>query len=246
MNKVTNNKVTSKNREIKKVTNMPKAVNYTDEEILLSLIWSIPKKMTKGQIGRLLGIKSAGQKHWRERLERLAKIGLISIETINAGELFFGSPILKYYVTEANLETIWHRYFINHDERHNLVNDPFLTPFSAGIWNVTSSSEFSKLVGTKFNYYFLCAKNESNHVDHSGLLKSMSKEKIWKTMDAVLSIAWKTEAYRRKPVLIDSLTSEQKKVYGVITSLYDKQVKARPKEYKQFKALFEKNFKYYI
>jgi len=36
---------------------MPKAANYTDEQILLALIWSMPKRMTKGQLGRLLGIK---------------------------------------------------------------------------------------------------------------------------------------------------------------------------------------------
>jgi len=47
---------------------MPKAANYADEEILLALIWSIPKRLTKGQVGRLLGVKSAGQKHWRETL----------------------------------------------------------------------------------------------------------------------------------------------------------------------------------
>ena len=86
---------------------MPKTVNYTDEEILLALIWTMPKKMTKGQIGRLLGIKSAGQKHWRERLEKLGERKLLSIEKIETGEMFFGSPILKYYLTEENLEQIW-------------------------------------------------------------------------------------------------------------------------------------------
>src|SRR3989344_2802232 len=198
---------------------MPKAANYTDEEILLALIWSMPKRMTKGQIGRLLGIKSAGQKHWRERFDKLGQKNLLSIEKLDAGELFHGSPILKYYLTEANLEAIWRQYFINYDERHGLVNDPFLTPFSAGIWNVTSSPEFSRLVGSKFNYHFLCAKNNANTVNPSERIKSVSKEKIWKIMDAVLSIAWKTEAYRRKPVLMDTLTAEQKKSFSLVSSI---------------------------
>ena len=225
---------------------MPKAPNYTDREILLALIWSMPKRMTKGQIGRLLGIKSAGQKHWRERLGALGAKNLLSIEKLDGGDLFFGSPILKYYLTEANLEAIWSQYFINYDERHGLVNDPFLTPFSAGIWNVTSSPEFSKLVGSKFNYYFLCAKNEANHVNPVERVKSVSKEKSWKIMDAVLSIAWKTEAYRRKPVLMDTLDSGQKKTYDIITSLYEKQIKAHPADYKKFTALFKKSFRYYL
>ena len=225
---------------------MPKAANYTDEEILLALIWSMPKRMTKGQIGRLLGIKSAGQKHWRERFDKLGQKNLLSIEKLDAGELFHGSPILKYYLTEANLEAIWRQYFINYDERHGLVNDPFLTPFSAGIWNVTSSPEFSRLVGSKFNYHFLCAKNNANTVNPSERIKSVSKEKIWKIMDAVLSIAWKTEAYRRKPVLMETLSSEQKKTYSTITSLYEGQLKAHSADYKRFGELFEKNFKYYL
>ena len=120
---------------------MAKATNYADEEILLALIWTMPKKLTKGQIGRILGIKSAGQKHWSGRLKKLGGKNLLSIETLDAGELFSGSPILKYYLNEGNLEEIWNHYFINYDERHGLVNDPFLTPFSAGIWNVTSSPE---------------------------------------------------------------------------------------------------------
>ena len=225
---------------------MPKAANYSDEEILLALIWSMPAKMTKGQIGRILGIKSAGQKHWRERLERLGAKGLLSIEKLDAGDLFFGSPILKYYLSEKNLEEIWSQYFINYDERHGLVNDPFLTPFSAGIWNVTSSPEFSELVGSKFNYHFLCAKNEANSVKPSARLASLSKEKIWKIMDAVLSIAWKAEAYRRKPVLMDTLNKEQKKAYGIVTSIYEGQIKAHPADYKKFTAMFEKSFKYYL
>ncbi|MFA6213727.1 MAG: hypothetical protein WC717_00420 [Candidatus Micrarchaeia archaeon] len=224
---------------------MPKAVNYTDEEILLALIWSMPKKVTKGQIGRLLGIKSAGQKHWRERLEKLGKKSLLSIERLDTGELFFGSPILKYYLTEANLEAIWAYYFSN-DERTGRVNDPFLTPFSAGIWNVTSSPEFSRLVGSKFNYHFLCAKNEANPINALERIRSASKEKIWKTMDAVLSIGWKTEAYGRKPVLMDTMSPEQKKAYKTIKSIYDGQVKAHPADYKKFTALFEKDFKYYL
>jgi len=225
---------------------MPKAPNYTDEEILLSLILCMPKKMTKGQIGRILMIKSAGQKHWRERLERLGAKNLLSIDKLDAGELFFGSPILKYYLTEANLEAIWRHYFIIYDERHGLVNDPFLTPFSAGIWNVTSSPEFSKLVGSKFNYHFLCAKNEANPVKPTESIKTLSKEKVWKFMDALLSVGWKTEAYQRKPVLMDTLNSDQKKVYGIIASLYAEQVKAHPADYKKFMVLFEKNFKYYL
>ena len=64
---------------------MPKAANYTDEEILLALIWTMPNKMTKGQIGRLLGIKSAGQKHWRDRFERLGKKNLLSNEKLDLG-----------------------------------------------------------------------------------------------------------------------------------------------------------------
>jgi hypothetical protein len=225
---------------------MPKAVNYSDEEILLALILAMPKKMTKGQIGRLLGIKSAGQKHWRERLERLGKKNLLSIEKLDAGELFFGSPILKYYLTGANLEAIWHQYFTNHDERHGLVNDPFITPFSAGIWNVTSSPEFSKLVGSKFNYDFLCAKNEATPTKPSQSIGPLSKEKIWKIMDILLSVSWKTEAYRRKPVLMETLNLEQKKAYKIITSLYEGQIKVHPVDYKKFTVLFEKNFKYYI
>jgi len=227
---------------------MPKAANYTDEEILLALIWTMPNKMTKGQIGRLLGIKSAGQKHWRDRFERLGKKNLLSIEKLDlgGGELFHGSPILWYYLTEANLEAIWRQYFIHYDERHNLVNDPFLTPFSAGIWNVTSSLEFSKLVGSKFNYHFLSATNEATPIKPSVRIGSVSKEKTWKLMDAVLSIGWKTEAYRRKPVLLDTLTPEQKKAYNLVNSLYDEQIKAHPADYKKFTALFEKNFKYYL
>jgi len=221
-------------------------VNYTDEEILLALIWTIPQKMTKGQIGRILGIKSAGQKHWRERLERLGVKSLLSIEKLDAGDLFHGSPILKFYLTEANLEAIWRHYFTNHDERHALVNDPFLTPFSAGIWNVTSSPEFSRLVGSKFNYGFLCAKNAANPIRPSERIASLSKEKVWKIMDAVLSVGWKTEAYRRKPVLMDTLDAEQKKAYAIVNSLYDAQIRAHPADYKKFTALFEKNFKYYL
>lgn len=225
---------------------MPNAVNYTDEEILLALIFALPKKMTKGQVGRLLGIKSAGQKYWSERFKKLGEKGLLSIEKLDAGDLFSGSPILKYYLTEANLDAIWRHYFIHYDERHNLVNDPFLTPFSAGIWNVTSTPEFSRLVGSKFNYYFLSAKNEAHQSDPSERIKSLEKEKIWKSMDAVLSIAWKTEAYRRKPVLTDTLNPAQKKTFKMITALYEAQIKAHPADYKTFTTLFEKNFKYYI
>ncbi len=225
---------------------MANAVNYSDEEILLALIWTMPDRLTKGQIGRILGIKSAGQKHWRERLEKLGEKKLLSIETLDAGELFFGSPILKYYLTEANLEAIWRQYFVHYDERHRLVNDPFLTPFSAGIWNVTSSPEFCALVGTKFNYYFLCAKNEANPIAPAERIESLSKEKVWKIMDAVLSIGWKTEAYRRKPALMETLNAEQRKAYAVVESLYCAQIKAHPADYKKFTALFEKNFKYYL
>ena len=225
---------------------MSKPVNYTDEEILLALIWNMPKKLTKGQIGRLLGIKSAGQKHWRERFEKLGEKNLLSIVRLDAGDLFSGSPILQYYLREENLETIWRYYFIHYDERHNLVNDPFLTPFSAGIWNVTSSPEFSKLVGSKFNYYFLCAKNGANPIKPSERIAAVSKEKIWKIMDAVLSRAWKTEAYRRKPVLMDTLDAEQRKAYNLVNSVYDEQIKAHGADYKKFEILFEKNFKYYL
>ena len=225
---------------------MPRAANYADEEILLALIWTMPKKQTKGQIGRVLGIKSAGQKHWRERLEKLGKKNLLSIEALDAGELFHGSPILRYYLTGANLEAIWNQYFIHYDARHALVNDPFLTPFSAGIWNVTSSPEFSKLVGSKFNYHFLCAKNNASIISPLESIKSASKGKIWKIMDAVLSVGWKTEAYQRKPVLMETLSLDQKKTYRLVTSLYDGQVKAHPADYDRFKALFKENFKYYL
>ncbi len=225
---------------------MPRSANYADEEILLALIWSIPKKLTKGQIGRLLGIKSAGQKHWRERLIKLAERQLLTVEKLDAGDLFYGSPILKYTVTDSNLETIWRQYFVHYDERHSLVNDPFLSPFSAGIWNTTSSAEFSKLVGSKFNYYFLLAKNEANPVKASKRIESLTKEKVWKIMDAVLSIAWKTEAYRRKPVLLDTLNAEQKKMYALVTEIYEATIKKYPAEYKKFSELFDKNFKYYL
>jgi len=225
---------------------MAKPANYGNTEILLALIWSMPKKLTKGQVGRLLGIKSAGQKHWGERLGKLAENKLLSIEKPGARESRARSPTLLYYLTAANLEAIWRRYFINYDERHTLVKDPFLTPFSAGIWNVTSSPEFSKLVGSKFNYEFLCAKNEANPVKPLESIRSVSKEKIWKTLDAVLSIGWKTEAYRRKPVLMDTLDQAQKKTYDIITSLYTEQIKAHQADYKKFSKLFEKNFKYYI
>ena len=198
------------------------------------------------QIGRILGIKSAGQKHWGERLKRLGEKSLLSVEKLDAGELFFGSPILKYYLDEENLEAIWSHYFINYDERHGMVNAPFLTPFSTGIWNVTSSPEFSKLVGSGFNYHFLCAKNEANPLKASERLASLRKEKIWKIMDAVLSICWKMEAYRRKPVLMDTLNPGQKKAFNIITTLFDEQIKAHPADYKKFTALFEKNFKYYL
>ena len=224
---------------------MPKSTNYTDEEILLALMRTMPKKMSKGQIGRLLGIKSAGQKHWGMRLAKLGKQNLLSVKRLDTGELFFGSPILMYYLSDENLEAIWCQYFINYDERHALVHDPFITPFSAGIWNVTSTPNFSKLVGSKFNYYFICAKNDATTFksDSTG---SPSKEKIWKIMDAMFSIGWKTEAYQRKPVLMDTLNSEQKKAYGIVTSIYAEQIKAHPAEYKKFTALFEKNFKYYL
>ena len=225
---------------------MPKTANYTDEELLLALIGAMPKKMTKGQIGRLLKIKSAGQKHWSKRLEKLCKKNLLSVEKMNTGELFSGSPILMYYLTGANLEAIWSQYFINYDERHNLVNDPFLTPFSAGLWNVTSSPEFSKLVGSKFNYHFLCAKNEATTITPLNGIGSDTKERVWKNMDAVLSVGWKMEAYMRKPVLMDTLNPEQKKAYTAITLIYAGQIEAHPADYAKFTALFEKGFKYYL
>ena len=106
--------------------------------------------------------------------------------------------------------------------------------------------EFSRLVGSKFNYHFLCAKNEANPTKPPERIASLRKEKIWKIMDAVLSIGWKTEAYRRKPVLMDTLNSEQKKAYNIITSLYEGQIQAHPADYKKFTALFEKSFKYYL
>lgn len=225
---------------------MANAINYSNEEILLALIWSMPSKLTKGQLGRLLRIKSAGQKYWTARLGKLSGRKLISTEKLDAGELFHGSPILRYYLSDANLEAIWRQYFVHYDERHHLVNDPFLTPFSSGIWNVTSSPEFSRLVGSKFNYNFICAKNTISPTKPSEKSKSLNKEKIWKTMDAVLSIAWKTEAYRRKPVLMETLNPTQKKAYAAVTALYDKQIQAHPGNYLKFTSLFVKNFKYYL
>ena len=205
----------------------------------------MPKKLTKGQIGRLLGIKSAGQKHWRERLEKLGEKGMLSIERLDAGELFFGSPILKYYLTEANLEEIWRQYFVSY-ERNGMANDPFLMPFSGGIWNVSSSPEFSKIVGSKFCYHFLCAKNEANPIPALERVRSLSKEKIWKNMEAVLSICWKIEAYRRKPAHMNALNLEQKKAYNALTSIYEGQIKAHPADYKKFAELFDKGFKRYV
>lgn len=226
---------------------MPKAVNYTNEEILLALIWSMPNKLTKGQIGRLMNIKSAGQKHWRERLEKLGERNLISTERLDAGELFHGSPILKYYISEKNIEAIWDQYFVNYDDEHHpVVNDPFLTPFSEGIWNVSTKPEFSKLVGSAFNYHFLCAKNGATPFEPKLHFKSLSKEKIWKIMEAVLSISWKVEAYGRKPPLLSTLCNEQKMVYKGILSLYSKQIKEHPADYKKYKALFDRNFKKYM
>ena len=65
-------------------------------------------------------------------------------------------------------------------------------------------------------------------------------------MDAVLSIAWKTEAYRRKPVLLDTLDSKQKKVFNTMTSIYEGQIEAHPADYDKYMKLFDKNFKYYL
>ena len=224
---------------------MPKSVNYTDEEILLALIWTMPKKMTKGQIGRMLRIKSAGQKHWRERLERLGEKKLISIEKLDTGEMFFGSPILKYYLTEENLEAIWLQYFINDNARNGGI-DPFLSPYSEGIWNVTSAPGFCKLVGSKFNYQFLCAKNEKYPVTPGNSIKQVSKAKITIIMEAVLSICWETEAYRRKQAFVKAMSPEQKKIYAAVTVLYDGQIKTHPAEYRKFAVMFEKEFKSYL
>jgi len=225
---------------------MPKTANYTDEEILLALIWTTPKKMTKGQIGRLLGIKSAGQKHWSKRLEKIGMKRLLSVERLDTGEMFFGSPILTYYLTEANFEEIWRQYIVNDNERNGVGIDPFLSPFSEGIWNATSSPEFSKLVGSGFNYQFICAKNEKSPINPQKSVTLVSKTKITRIMEAVLSICWETEAYRRKTSLVEKIGPEQKKAYRNITSLYDEQIKAHPGDYRKFTALFEKNFKTYL
>ena len=99
-------------------------------------------------------------------------------------------------------------------------------------------------MGSKFNYHFLCAKNVSTPTKPSEIIKSLSKEKLWKNMDAVLSICWKTEAYQRKPALTVPLNQEQEKTYNILLSLYAEQIKAHPADYKKFTALFEKNFKY--
>ncbi|MCX6771244.1 MAG: hypothetical protein NTX79_04270 [Candidatus Micrarchaeota archaeon] len=225
---------------------MPKSANYADTEILLALIWTMPRRMTKGQLGRILGIKSAGQKHWRERLEKLGKKNLLSIETLNTGELFFGSPILKYYLTEENLEAIWLQYFINDNQRNGVGIDPYLLPFSVGIWNVTSSPGFCKLIGSKFNYHFLCAKNVATSINPMESIKAVSKDKVLAIIDAVLSVCWEIEAYRRKPALMDTLTPEQKKTYSTITTLYEKQIRAHPADYKRFAELVKKSFRTHI
>lgn len=225
---------------------MPKAVNYTDSEILLAMIWSMPKKMTNGQIGRLIGTKSAGQKHWRERLERLGKENLLSIETLDAGDLFSGSPILKYHLSEANLETIWQKYFISFDDGQGLVKDPFLAPFLAGCWNPTGNPEFSKVIGSKFNFCFLCAKNAANPVPASEIFSSLSRERTWKTIEATLSIGWKTEKFRRSADILKRLDQQQKKSFTALSSIYEEQIRSHPAEYRDFVSLFDKSFKYSI
>jgi len=45
---------------------MAKPTNYADEELLLALIWTMPKRLTKGQIGRIL-------RHQVRRAEALAR-----------------------------------------------------------------------------------------------------------------------------------------------------------------------------
>ena len=45
---------------------------------------------------------------------------------------------------------------------------------------------------------------------------------------------------------MDTLTSEQKKTYNIISKIYDAQIAAHPADYKKFTSLFEKSFKYYI
>jgi len=110
---------------------------------------------------------------------------------------------------------------------------------------VTSSPEFSLLVGSKFNYDFLSAKNSANPLAPAEKIKTLNKEKVWKILDAVLSVAWKTEAYRKKPALLETLSPKQKKTYAIITSLYEEQIKAHPATTKVI-VLFEKSFKYYI
>jgi len=42
------------------------------------------------------------------------------------------------------------------------------------------------------------------------------------------------------------MNKEQKKAYGIVTSLFEKQIKAHPADYKRFTALFDKSFKYYL
>jgi len=225
---------------------MPKPPNYTDNEILLAMVWTMPKRMTKGQLGRLLGIKSAGQKHWRERLERLDEKKLISIEKLDTGEIFSDSPILKYYLTEENLEAVWKHYFINDNERNWMGIDPFLAPFSAGIWNVAASPGFCKLIGSRFNYHFLCAKNAAVPITPSESMGRISKEKVSTILDAVLSIGWETEAYTRKPMFLEAMNREQKAAYKSIISIYEGQIKAHPADYKKFTLLFDRSFKSYL
>jgi hypothetical protein len=221
---------------------MPKPANYTDVEILVTLIWAMPKKLTKGQIGRLLGIKSAGQKHWRERLERLREKNLLSVETLDAGELFSGSPIMKYYLSDANLEAIWGQYFVINDGTGETAKDPFLAPFLPCQWDNSSSPGFSKLVGTKFNYYIICAKNEAELSNSLDAITSVKMSYSWKLLDAMLSIGWKLEAYRRMPGLVGKLNEGQKRKFGLMMSIYEKEMGSHPAEYIRFSELFERNF----
>lgn len=221
---------------------MPKAVNYTDEQILLALIWAMPKKLTKGQIGRVIGIKSAGQKHWSERLAKLKEKKLISNEKLEMGELFFGSPIRRYHLTYENLREIWSTYFTNKDDGKGAIDDPFQTFSWTGIWDVSRSQEFSSIVGSKFNYYFLCARNEANPFTPNERIGAISREKFWKTMDSVLSTGWKIEAYRRKPALMGELNNENRRRHSVVDSIYEAQAIAHPEDYMRFLKIFKKSF----
>ncbi len=74
----------------------------------------------------------------------------------------------------------------------------------------------------------------------------MNRGKAFSIELELVLIYWKTEAYRRKPILMDTLTAEQKKTFNLINSIYETQIEAHPADYKKFISIFEKSFKYYL